>query len=93
MQSIARACRKARIGPTSRQVVFLMEAEEDQSHDDIRDSLRDAIKVGLPVGPGYWVWVVEVWDKNLKKLAADWARISDGARRRGNRRGPNRCYR
>ncbi len=62
MISIARACREAGIGPLSRPVVFLMEADEDQSHDDVRDALRDALKAEFPSGPGYYVWVVEVWD-------------------------------
>lgn len=62
MRSIAKACRKARIGPTSRNIIFLMEADEDQSHDDIRDALRDALKEEIPTTPGNYFWVVEVWD-------------------------------
>lgn len=60
MRLISKGCRQAKIGPTSRQVVFLNEAEE--SHDDIRGALHDAIKAELPTGTGYWVWVIEVWD-------------------------------
>lgn len=62
MLSIARACRQAGLGPLSRPVIFLLEADEDQSHDDIRDALRDALKAEFPSGPGYYAWVVEVWD-------------------------------
>jgi len=60
--TIARACREAGIGPLSRPVIFLTEADEDQSHDDIRDALRDALKAEFPSGPGYYAWVVEMWD-------------------------------
>lgn len=62
MKSIARACREAGIGPLSRTIIYLTEAD-DPSHSDIRDALNDAIRAELSLDePGYYAWVFEVWD-------------------------------